>query len=306
MSVVRQFIAFCLLLTLVVGGQAMAVGPKLLLVRSEESVAVDEFVQGLRSRLAGRATIEEVRVADSVAAPRFTGDVRLVVPVGVRALRAVMSAEASTPVLAALVPHSAFDRIAGAADSRRVSAVFLDQPLARQLALIRVALPDRARVGVLLGPESRFALPSLRRMAERFDQSIASAEVDSERAIADALESVLGRADVLLALPDPLIHNAATLQSLLLASYRQRVPVIGFSPAYTRAGALLSVHSSPLQLSEQVAELAAGAIAAGRLPAPQYPRDYQVSVNRQVARSLSIDLPDEGVIMQRLRQRGGE
>lgn len=295
-----------LLLTLVVGGQAVAGGPKVVLVRAEESVAVDEFALGLRNRLAGRATVEEVRLADSVGLPRLTGDVRLIVPVGVRALRTTLSAETTLPVLAALVPRSAFDRIVGTVDTNRISAVFLDQPLARQLAMIRVALPDRKRVGVLFGPESRTALPGLKRIAERLDQTVVDAEVDRERSIAGALETVLGRADVLLALPDPLIHNAGTLQSLLLASYRQRVPVIGFSPAYTRAGALLSLHSSPTQLSEQVAELVAGVIAAGRLPAAQFPRDFQVSVNRQVARSLSIDLPDDEVIMQRLRQRGAE
>lgn len=306
MFAARIVLLIGLLLTLAVGGQAVAGGPKLLLVRAEESVAVDEFIVGMRSRLGARATIEELRLGDSPALPRIAADVRLIVPVGVKALRAVLAAEAGAPVLAALVPRSAFDRIASAADSRRVAAVFLDQPLARQLALIRVALPERTRIAVLLGPESRAALPGLRRTAERLDQSITDAEVDSERSIAGALEGVLGRSDVLLALPDPLIHNAGTLQSLLLASYRQRVPVIGFSPAYTRAGALLSLHTSPLQLSEQVADLTAGAIAAGRLPASQYPRDFQVSVNRQVARSLAIELPDDAAIMQRLRQRSGE
>lgn len=302
----RLLILISLLLSLAVGGQAVAGGPKLVLVRAEESVAVDEFALGLRNRLAGRATVEEVRLADSAGLPRLTGDVRLIVPVGVRALRTTLTADTALPVLAALVPRSAFDRIVDPAHTRRVSAVFLDQPLARQLALIRVALPERMRVGVLLGPESRTALPGLKRIAERLDQTIVDAEVDRERSIAGALEIVLGRADVLLALPDPLIHNAGTLQSLLLASYRQRVPVIGFSPAYTRAGALLSLHSSPLQISEQVADLAAGMIVAGRLPESQYPREFQLSVNRQVARSLSIDLPDDEVIMRRLRQRGGE
>lgn len=306
MSATRLLLVIGLLLTLAVGGAASAAGPKLVLVRAEESVAVDEFVAGLRHRLAGRAVVEEVRLGDAPAMPRVAGDVRLVMPVGVRALRTVLAAQSGELVLAALVPRSAFDRLVSEADGRRVSALFLDQPLARQMALIRVALPERTRVGVVLGPESRAALPAMRRIGERLDQTITDAEVDAERAIAGALEAVLGRSDVLLALPDPLIHNASTLQSLLLASYRQRVPVVGFSPAYTRAGALLSLHASPTQLAEQAADLAVGALTSGRLPAAQYSREFQVSVNRQVARSLAIDLPDDAVLVQRLRQRGGE
>lgn len=304
MPILRSLL-MALLLLLVQQGSAAA-APKLLLVLAEDSVAVDDFVIGLRQRLAGRFAIDELRLAATQGPPRVASDVRLVVPVGVKALRAALAAEGGAPILAALVPRSAFDRLAGTTDARRASAVFLDQPLARQLALIRVALPERGRIGVLLGPESRAALPGLRRTAERLEQTIADEEVDSERSIVAALESVLGRADVLLALPDPLIHNAGTLQSLLLASYRQRVPVVGFSPAYTRAGAMLSLHSSPSQLADQVADLAAATLASGRLPAAQYPRDFQVSVNRQVARSLAIDLPDDAVIMQRLRLRSSE
>lgn len=306
MRAFRCLLVITALLIAQLSGPAAATAPKVLLVRAEDSVAVDEFVGGLRQRLSGRALIEELRVGDAEPLPRPGGDVRLIVPVGVRALRAVVSAGSSEPVLAALVPRSAYERIIGGVEARRISAVFLDQPLARQLALISVALPGRSQVGVLVGPESRAMLPVLYRPAERLGLSIVDADVHSERGIANTLETLLNRADVLLALPDPLVHNAGTLQGILLASYRRSVPVVGFSPAYTRAGALVSLHTSPGQLAEQVAELALGAINSGRLAAPQYPREYQISVNRQVARSLAIDLPDEPVLLQLMKQRGVE
>lgn len=306
MRAIRRLLVITVLLIAQVSGTAAAADPKVLLVRAEDSVAVDEFVGGLRQRLSGRAVVEEQRVGDSGPPLRPTGDVRLIVPVGVKAMRAVVSAGSSEPVLAALIPRSAYERILGGVDARRISAVFLDQPLARQLALINVALPGRTQVGILVGPESRAMLPALHRPAERFGLSIVDADIKSERDIASTLETLLNRADVLLALPDPLVHNASTLQGILLASYRRGVPVVGFSPAYTRAGALVSVHTSPGQLAEQVAEQALGAITGGRLAAPQYPREYQISVNRQVARSLAIELPDDPVLLQQVKQRSAE
>lgn len=303
---IRLLVALTALLAMLVGGGTALAAQRVLVVRAEESAAVDEFVGGLRQQLAGRATIDEQRLGDAGFVSRPAAEARLIVPVGVKALRAVVAAGGSEPVLAALVPRSAYERIVGAAEARRVSAVFLDQPLLRQLALIDVALPGRRHVGVLVGPESRTALVGLRRPAERFDLTVQDREVDSERQIAAALEGLVGRVDVLLALPDPLVHNAGTIQSILLASYRQRVPVVGFSPAYTRAGALMSLHSSPTQLADQVADQVLGVLASGRLGQPQHPRDYLVSVNRQVARSLAIDLPDEPTLLQRVKQRAGE
>lgn len=299
----RQLLAAALLPAAV--GRGVAGQARVIVVRAEDSVAVDEFLGALRRSLSGRATIDEIRLAEEL--PVLPGDARLVIPVGVRALRAVVAAPPAAPVLAALVPRQAYERVVGGAASRRVSAVFLDQPFARQFALLSVAFPERRRVGILLGSESRLLLSLMQRPAEQQGLALVEATAESERAILLTLQTILATADVLLAVPDPAVHNSGAIQNILLAAYRRGVPVVGFSPAYTRAGALLSLHSSPGQLAEQVAAVAAEVLAGQALPAPRWPREFQISVNRQVARSMAIELPEESVLVQRLRQKvGGE
>jgi hypothetical protein len=39
------------------------------------------------------------------------------------------------------------------------------------------------------------------------------------------------------------------------------------------------------------------------LPKPQFPRAYQISVNRQVANSLDLSLPDDEVLLKQLQQQ---
>jgi ABC-type uncharacterized transport system substrate-binding protein len=93
---------------------------------------------------------------------------------------------------------------------------------------------------------------------------------------------------------DPLVFNRRNAQSVLLTAYRYRVPLIGVSPAYVRAGAVAAVHTSAAQIGQQLGEtiatLANGALRA--LPPPQYPKYVSVTVNEQVARSLQVPIGD--------------
>jgi ABC-type uncharacterized transport system substrate-binding protein len=213
---------------------------------------------------------------------------RMIVAVGVAAMRGLADARVKAPLLATLVPRAAYVQQA-ATGTPAFSAIWLDQPAARLLQLVRLALPGQPRVGVLYGLESRlFELEFVQADASRIDMSIVGARVNESSRLADTLEKVIGAADVLVALPDPLIYNGNTLQNILTATYRRRIPLIGFSPAYVQAGALLGLYSTPAQLGEQCAETIRGVLAGRPLPAAQGPRRFTLGFNAGVARALGI------------------
>jgi ABC-type uncharacterized transport system substrate-binding protein len=139
--------------------------------------------------------------------------------------------------------------------------------------------------------------------AQRLRIRLVEVPVGADRDVARAVQEAAAQSEFVLAHPDPGVFSPQTIQSILLTTYRARVPLFGFSPAYTRAGALLSLHTGSGQLAEQAAEMARQFWQAGALPAAQYPRDYEVSVNRQVARSLGVEVPAESVLVERLRQK---
>ncbi|MGJ4749122.1 hypothetical protein ACQV5M_22350, partial [Leptospira sp. SA-E8] len=93
---------------------------------------------------------------------------------------------------------------------------------------------------------------------------------------------------------------------ILLASFRAKVPMQAFSPAYSRAGALLALYATPEQIGTQVATLARDALveqngkARGFGP-PQHTQLFEVSVNAHVARSLGLQL-DADALAERLRR----
>jgi ABC-type uncharacterized transport system substrate-binding protein len=176
----------------------------------------------------------------------------------------------------------------------RLSAVFIDQPLSRQMDLLRLALPEKKRVGVILGPASQDLESELGNQAREHTLELTVARITERSGLYGALQNVLPASDLLLMLPDPLVANADTVYGLLLTTYRAQLPVVGFSEGLLNAGALLSLYSTAHQQGRQGAEIAREVLARpGALPEPQYPKYFTVRVNVSVARSLGLHLPPE-------------
>jgi putative ABC transport system substrate-binding protein len=272
---------------------------------SDTGVAYNEVTAALRGELerGGIAAAEIQAGTDLVALSRLPA--KLQIAVGAAALQVALDGEARAPILATLLPLATYEQIleqSGRRSGHPVSAVYLDQPLSRQFALIRLALPDARRVGVVLGPQSSGLSAALSKAADEHGLRLLTSRANTADGLFAALQKLMGDIDVLLAAPDPVIYNSTTIQSILLTTYRAQIPLIGFSPAYAKAGALLALYSSPAQLGAQTGEIARGVLAGRPLPQAQPPRDFAVSGNAHVARSLGLHLEDDAQLTDRLRQ----
>ena len=284
---------------------APATAAQVVVVLSDDSAPYQEVYQAVRARLDDGPHVLSRAYAEGLTAASLNG-AQLAVTVGVRAAESVATLPVRTPVLAVLVPRAWYvksgrDRL-GVSGRRSVSAIYLDQPFERQAQLIRLALPDARRAGVLLSVEQSGLAGELEAALQAQQLDLVLEALPSDGRLMNALESVLSESDVLLAETDPLIFNRNTAQSLFLTSYRYRTPVLGYSRSLTRAGALLSLHSSPLQIGRQTAESVTAALQGGavRLPLPDHPVYFSVSINEQVARSLGYTLPQEAELEKRL------
>lgn len=282
-----------------------ALAAQVAVVLSDDSAPYQEVYQVMRAHLAERGHDVQQAYPSGLAVAALS-ESRLVVAVGVRAAEALAVLPLRTPLLAVLVPRSWY---AGSGRSRlndggrRVaSAIFLDQPVERQALLIRLAFPDAQRVGVLTGAGQLPLLDELDAALRTHQLDLVGQTLDPDARLIGPLEQVLANADLLLAVPDPQVFNRNTAQSLFLTSYRYRVPVLGYSQSLTRAGALLSLHSSPAHIGRQAAEWVNQALFAVplRLPPPAHPTYFDISINEQVARSLGFILPPETVLEKQL------
>jgi len=305
--VARTPVALCLVLSAWLAAAPVRAADTVTILLSEQGGAYGEVADALRRELPPGVTANEVQEAppaDPAAKPRLTVAIGAGA-CGTAARAANAAGAAAAPVLCTLIPRAAFERIAGdpASRSRTLTALFLDQPPSRQMALVRQLLPKAQAVAMLFGPESAMAEGALAAAAARQGLRPEIAKASGPDDLYPALQKLLdGAGDALLAVPDPRIFNAGTVQNILRASIRARVPLVAFSPAYVRAGALAAVHTTPQQTGRLAGALAREFLAGRALPAPLYPTDYTVTVNPQVARSLGLEVPDGEALAGRLRQ----
>lgn len=268
-------------------GYASAAPLKLTLVLSEQGGAYQEYGNALAAQLASKNIALSVLTAGQ-ALP----ETDLVIAAGMKAAMYVARTRPAA-MLAVLIPKEGYARlrndfpVTAEGSATRYSAIYLDQPLKRQLDLINAVLPEARSVGVLYAAPPK-ELGALRTLAAARKLELNERLVTSASNMHAALQELLISSDVLLALPDAEIYNTSTIRNILLATYRNKVPLIGFSAGYVKAGALCAVFSTPEQIARQSLAIIQGYAEQGTLPAAQYAAAFEVSVNEQVARSLGL------------------
>lgn len=297
---------------LVLAGLCCLLGPAqaylVCVVSSEKTPAFQEATDSLTQELVrngiAQQDVRAASITEYLEGNPGIQDARLIISLGTDAFRQVTGRNNKAAVIAALIPRISFERVLTETNKKpqtNVSALYLDQPFGRQLDLLRLTLPALRRVGVVWGPESISQQPLLSAALQARGLESSEGVLTEGQTIIGALRAALVDADALLAVADGNVFNASSISNILLSSYRVNTPVLAFSPAYVKAGALMSVHSTAAQAGQQAASMASHFLQTNSLPASQYPADYTITVNAYVARSLGLAL-DAKVLTERLRK----
>ncbi len=285
---------FALLVLMLIAMAPAAWAGSIALALSEDDGPYAEFAGALRDALDGSGW-NIVRAGR----PGSTPDV--IVAAGSEALRKVLAGTPSVPVIATLLPRQSYDRILAESGRprSRLTAITLDQPLARQAAFLKHLLPGQKRVGLLLSEETQAQAPILRQVFAQAGLVLDSESIDASSGnLLPALNNLLPRVNLLLAIPDSAIYKRDNIKAILVTSYRHQRPLVAYSAAFVKAGALAALYSTPSQIARQTADLL---LAPNPLPAGAIaPALFAVSINQNVAQALGLAIPDEVTIRQAL------
>ena len=256
-------------------------------VQSEGGGPYTEFSDALKNILSGKRI--SLVVIDSASPIPNSG---LVIGVGMKAAAAI-AASTAPAALNVMIPKIGYEKLTrdfpSRSGSHAFSAIFLDQPVYRQSDLIAAIFPDKHNVGLLYSSPPR-ELAQLTRNLKEHGFNTYVQEVSAALPFEHALQNILDHSDVLLAVPDDVVYNKSTLRNILMETYHGKVPLIGISAGFVRAGALAAVVSTPSQIAAQTAVLI-GQFGDSHVLAPaQYPNEFEVMVNEQVARSLGMQI----------------
>jgi ABC-type uncharacterized transport system substrate-binding protein len=268
--------------------------PPVLVVSESDVDAYNEALGGVSSVLPPGT----FRVIDA-AARTFDRDLngaledneaRVVIAVGSRALAGVRAHHPAEPVIAAMV-------LDGSHEEPGLRRVDLDVHLTAQLAAMRSLWPGRTRAGIIRDPaQSRYAAAPLETLARKEGFSLMVIDCDGPAQLLKALAGFKGKVDFVLCLPDPDLYNAVTIKPLVIASLEQRLPLVGFSPAFVRAGAAAGIFPDYADVGRQSAEWALRLMRGeDRGTEKESPRKVRIAVNQRVTRLQGIEFRPDAV-----------
>lgn len=218
----------------------------------------------------------------------------LIVASGTDALRYVIGIPLDrSPVLSILVPRETFTALAPPSSRQmQISALWLDVPASEKIMLINRHLGSIRKIGVLRTHHTQPQFDAAaHKMAHELGIELIEQVTVGGHEIIDDLTALARRVDAILAIPDVGIYGRNTISRVLLTAYRHRTPIIGYSDAFTKAGAAMSISSTPEDLGREAADLVLDTMLDGELPSLlRHTRKVNVSFNRQVARSLGIEI----------------
>ena len=247
-------------------------------------------------------TIEELYSKKSTL-PKTTD---LFVPIGRRALKETLKYSAETPVLASLVSEYDFEKLIGSQqnlNNANIGVIYIDQPLDRHLSFSRLAFPNSNNFGFIISSDNKNTIDKLTSLNDKNHYIEILNYGDN---VISTLSHMLNNSDALIALPDPIVFNLRTTRSILLSTYRKRIPVIGFSKSYVKAGALAAIYSTPELIGKQTGEIITDLVLNTSpnnklLPLPrQYSKYFSISVNNRVSRSLGLPALDPDSLRKKL------
>jgi putative ABC transport system substrate-binding protein len=243
---------------------------------SAPGVQVDPYLMQGDGRAANNA-IQAARDGASV-----------LITLGTAATQAAVSAELNTPIVAALVFNSDMLK------RPTVTAVTLDMPVETQFDWLRKILPEQHTVGVLYNPrENQQRVDAAARIAQARGLKLLARPVETPQDLPAALDGLSRQIEVLWTLTDNVVISSQTAQPILLFCFRNKIPLVGLSSTWVKAGALYSLDWDYGDIGKQAGELAQR-IVHGTKPAelpPAMPRKLTYAINLKSAGQLGVDVP---------------
>lgn len=274
---------------------SIACAGNITLALSDNGGPYAEFAAALSDALQG-SNWKVTTSGKSAATNPPPGASDLIITAGGEALRQTLARPPTAPIIATLLPKQNYEKIlaeSGRARSR-ITAIYLDQPPARQAAFLRQLLPGQKRIGMLVSNETRGTTGPFRQAFGHAGLTLEVEESDTDNTLLPALNALLPRVNALLAMPDSTIYKRDNIKAILITSYRHQRPVVAFSAAFVNAGALAALYSTPTQIARQTADMVVG--LGPTLPPPAAPTLFAVAINQNVALALGLSVPDEAII----------
>ncbi len=171
-----------------------------------------------------------------------------------------------------------------------------DVPIEKQFELLKKLLPNSKKVGILYNTSesnSQIQIEKVKKAAPDFGLEIISAGITNVNEIPQALNSLMGKMDVLYIPTDNMVASAIPLISS--KCFEKSIAIIGSESGHVIQGALATTGIDYYKLGFQTGLMAVDVLNGNKtntMPITTL-KDMELVINTDAAKKLNISIPDE-------------
>jgi putative ABC transport system substrate-binding protein len=276
-------------------------------IKAREAEPYDVALKSLRRILKEKgidARIEEFFVGDELPgrddrlAEIRRRNPNLIVTMGSAATERVARVVKDTPVLFCMALNplaSGFIRSMGGSGNNLAGAS-LDVPPQVQFEAIRSLVPNLKKIGVIYNPQqTETVVQQARRSAREMGLELLAVPISSGEKVPEALRTLEKSVDALWSVADSTTFTSASMEFIFLQTLRNKIPFMGLSPAFVKAGALMALAIDYQDVGTQCGGLATRILSGenpGSLPITT-PQKVVLHVNLKTAETIDLKIPAE-------------
>jgi len=274
--------------------------PVVALIKSKNIAPYNMAEEAFKDRMKGKADITEYLLDDFhdknlLCQKISSSNPDLIFTVGTSALKVFLPEFNETPILFSVVLNPVKLKLIDSwtETGRNLSGTALNIPYEIQFEWIKKVLPNAKQVGILYKMDgSNGYLKRAAKAAQQSGLKLEIQKIDKINDVLPALKELSKHSDILLGIPDLGVYNRKTLKQILLFTLRNRMPFIGISEQYVKAGAFFCLSVDYKEQGETAAQMAEK-ILEGFDPAimpVKRPKNVKLSINRKTAERLGIKI----------------
>jgi len=216
----------------------------------------------------------------------------VLVTIGSRSTRIAKSVNPACPIVFASVLSPIASGIVGSDTqlNENITGASLDISVDLQLKHYAKLVPSLKCIGVLFSARTEYMVLDAQVWCRNNNIELKTYRVDGPKDIPTGLKALTKECDGMWALPDELIYTPQSIRHIILETFRNRIPIMGFSPSFVKSGALFALGVDHKFIGIQAGEIALR-VLQGIEPSDieiSRPEDPYLYINRNTAEKIRL------------------
>ena len=266
----------------------------ILIVTNSNDEPYQEAIAGFKGQIGTNSKVEYTEVSSGQTQAMTSKDIDHIKPdliyaLGGEAIKWASVQASKIPIVATMVLKPDVFK-----QGNNITGISLGYPLKTQFQWLRKFFPRQTSMAILFNPsENRTVVEAARQIGQQNGFNLTAIPVETPKELPYALEQLANNVELLLAIPDETVMSVNTAKEVLLASFRNKVPLIGISDNWVKSGALYALSWDYEDLGRQSAVMAQKILngAPVQTVSPEFPRKVTYTINTKISEHMNMDIP---------------